>query len=175
MNRKDLQLLIKTGEGFTLEFKERISSSLGKDICAFANASGGIILIGVNDQGKKIGYSLSNADKSKIQDIARNMDPSFMVEVDQVEDVVVISVDEGENKPYSVNGNFYVRIGANSQKLKRDEIRTFFQKQRLVVFDEKINESFSLKDDFNDAAFDEFIQRSNISNVISKKDLLKNL
>jgi ATP-dependent DNA helicase RecG len=74
-----------------------------------------------------------------------------------------------------VNGNFYVRIGANSQKLKRDEIRTFFQKQRLVVFDEKINESFSIKDDFNDAAFDEFIQRSNISNVISKKDLLKNL
>jgi len=175
VNRKDLQLLIKTGEGFTLEFKERISSSLGKDICAFANASGGSILIGVNDQGKKIGYSLSNADKSKIQDIARNMDPSFMVEVDQVEDVVVISVDEGENKPYSVNGNFYVRIGANSQKLKRDEIRTFFQKQRLVVFDEKINESFSLKDDFNDAAFDEFIQRSTISNVISKNDLLKNL
>ena len=127
MNRKDLQLLIKTGEGFTLEFKERISSSLGKDMCAFANASGGSILIGVNDQGKKIGYSLSNADKSKIQDIARNMDPSFMVEVDQVEDVVVISVDEGENKPYSVNGNFYVRIGANSQKLKRDEIQTFFQ------------------------------------------------
>ena len=175
MNKKDLQSLIETGEGFTLEFKERISSSLGKDMCAFANASGGTILIGVNDQGKKIGYSLSNADKSKIQDIARNMDPSFMVEVDQVEDVVVITVDEGKDKPYSVNGNFYMRIGANSQKLKRDEIRSFFQKQQLVVFDEKINKSFSLKHDFNDEAFDEFTQRSNISNVISKESLLKNL
>lgn len=175
MNKKDLQSLLETGEGFTLEFKERISSSLGKDICAFANASGGTILIGVNDQGKKIGYSLTNADKSKIQDIARNMDPSFMVGVEQVEDVVVITVDEGKDKPYSVNGNFYMRIGANSQKLKRDEIRSFFQKQQLVVFDEKINKSFSLKEDFNDEAFDEFIQRSNISNVISKESLLKNL
>lgn len=175
MNKKDLQSLIETGEGFTLEFKERISSSLGKDICAFANASGGTILIGVNDQGKKIGYSLTNADKSKIQDIAWNMDPSFMVGVEQVEDVVVITVDEGKDKPYSVNGNFYMRIGANSQKLKRDEIRSFFQKQQLVVFDEKINKSFSLKEDFNDEAFDEFIQRSNISNVISKESLLKNL
>lgn len=59
MNKKDLQSLLETGEGFTLEFKERISSSLDKDICAFANASGGIVLIGVNDHGKKIGYSLT--------------------------------------------------------------------------------------------------------------------
>jgi len=175
VNKKDLQSLLETGEGFTLEFKERISSSLGKDICAFANASGGKILIGVNDHGKKIGYSLSNADKSKIQDIARNMDPSFTVNIQQIEHVAVVKVEEGLDKPYSVNGNFYMRIGANSQKLKRDEIRSFFQKQQLVVFDEKINKSFSLKHDFNDEAFDEFIQRSNISNVISKESLLKNL
>jgi ATP-dependent DNA helicase RecG len=166
VNKENLLVLIETGEGFTLEFKEGISSSLGKDICAFANASGGTILIGVNDQGHIVNRSLSNSDRSKIQDIARNMDPSFTVSVQQVEHVA---------KPYSVNGNFYIRIGANSQKLNRDEIRSFFQKQRLVVFDEKINESFSLEYDFNDDAFNEFIQRSNISNVIPKEDLLKNL
>jgi len=71
--------LIKTGEGYTLELKERFSSSIGKEICAFANASGGKIILGVKDSGEIIGFNLTNIIKSQIQDIARNMDPSFHV------------------------------------------------------------------------------------------------
>ena len=44
--------LISLGEGFTAEFKRSVTSDLGRDICAFANATGGTILIGVGDNGK---------------------------------------------------------------------------------------------------------------------------
>lgn len=47
MNSNNLIELIETGEGYTLEFKEKFTSSIGKEICAFANASGGKILLGV--------------------------------------------------------------------------------------------------------------------------------
>ncbi|HIJ97627.1 TPA: ATP-binding protein, partial [archaeon] len=68
MGKDELLALIKTGEGYSLEFKESIPSDLGKHICAFANASGGKIVLGVKDDGSIIGYRLGNADSSRIQD-----------------------------------------------------------------------------------------------------------
>ena len=112
--------LIKTGEGYTLELKERFSSSIGKEICAFANASGGKIILGVKDSGEIIGFNSTNTIKSQIQDIARNMDPSFHVNVDSVDNIVVIYVPEGKEKPYFVNGHSFLRYGANSCQLKRN-------------------------------------------------------
>jgi len=44
MNKKELSELIKTSEGYNLEFKETLNSSIVKEICAFANASGGRII-----------------------------------------------------------------------------------------------------------------------------------
>ena len=49
MSKEELQSLIAQGEGYNLEFKESLSDNLGKDICAFANASGGKILIGTKN------------------------------------------------------------------------------------------------------------------------------
>jgi predicted HTH transcriptional regulator len=42
-----LKNLIALGEGFTTEFKRSGTSNLGREICAFANATGGVIMIGV--------------------------------------------------------------------------------------------------------------------------------
>ncbi len=52
MEYPELLGIIKTGEGYTIEFKESINSSIGKDICAFANSSGGKLIIGVEDKIK---------------------------------------------------------------------------------------------------------------------------
>lgn len=175
MNKEGLLELIKTGEGYTLEFKENISSSIGKDICAFANASGGRIIVGVKDDGAVVGFNLSNSDKSKIQDIARNMNPSFKVSINQVGNLAVVDVFGGKNKPYSVSGKFYLRIGSNSQQLNRDEIRDFFQKEGLILFDEKPNIKFDLSKDFNDDAYKFFIKKSGITASLDKKELLNNM
>ncbi|MCD6590520.1 MAG: ATP-binding protein [Candidatus Aenigmarchaeota archaeon] len=118
MNRRELSELIETGEGYTLEFKESVSSSIGKDICAFANSSGGKIILGVTDKGEIKGYKISNRDRSRVQNIAKNMDPSVEVKIEQIGDLGVIFVPEGKNKPYFAGGHCYIRQGASSVLLK---------------------------------------------------------
>jgi ATP-dependent DNA helicase RecG len=175
MHYNDLVDIIKTGEGYTIEFKKSMNSSIGKDICAFANSSGGKIIIGVEDKTNEvIGYKLTNSDKSKIQDIARNMNPSFNVQVEQIKDLVIVYIPEGKNKPYTINGHFYLRYGANSQQLNRDEIRELFQKENLISFERQTNLNFEEKD-FSNEAFNNFRKNSNLDKTLSKQHILNNL
>lgn len=71
MTSEDLSIILQEGEGYKIEFKERISG-LDKEIVAFANASGGKILIGVADDGTVKGVNVTNRLKSQVQDIANN-------------------------------------------------------------------------------------------------------
>lgn len=173
--KKELLELIETGEGYTLEFKESVSNNLGKEICAFANADGGKIILGVRDDGSIKGLKLSNSDTSKIQDIARNMDPSFHIFIKQVEDIVLINVPVGKNKPYSVNGHFYIRQGANCQQLKTEEVREFFQNMNKISFEKKINTDFDFKKDFNGVVFKNYVSKVGIDKSLPKEHILKNL
>ena len=57
-NTETIQSLIDSGEGYNVEFKVRVPSivrELTEEICAFANADGGYLLIGVDDNGQIIG------------------------------------------------------------------------------------------------------------------------
>ena len=126
MTKTELLELIKLGEGLNIEFKENFYASVGKEICAFANTIGGNILFGVDDNGNLHGVTNFNRLKSQVQDVARNMDPPLSLGFDIVDKVLIAIVPKGSKKPYSVNGKFYTREAANSQQLKRDEIREFF-------------------------------------------------
>ena len=175
MEINELLELIKTGEGYTLEFKESFNNSIGKEICAFANASGGKILIGVKDNKTIKGFAPSNVIISQIQAIARNTDPSIKIDFKLIKNIGVIYVFEGKDKPYSISGQFYLRQGANSQKLKRDEIQDFFQNSNKISFERKIDSSFSLKDNFDSIGFQSFIKKANITNSLPVKHILNNL
>ena len=173
MNKKEILELIETGEGYTLEFKESLSSSIGKDICAFANSSGGKIILGVTDKGEIKGYKISNRDKSRIHDITKNMDPSIEVKIEQIGNLGVIFVPEGKNKPYFVSGHCYIRQGASSVLLKRDEIRDFFQRENLIQFDRKPNYEFNWEEDFNKKTFEKFRDIARIPKDLSREHILK--
>jgi len=175
MDKNELKELIETGEGYTLEFKESLSSSIGKDMCAFANSSGGKIILGVTDQGEIKGYKISNRDKSRILDIAKNMYPPVKIKIEQVGNLGVIFVPEGKDKPHFVAGHCYIRQGASSVLLKRDEIREFFQRENLIQFDRKPNYEFDWEEDFNRKAFENFREISGILKELSVKHVLKNL
>lgn len=55
--KKQLRQLVRQGEGSHLEFKRRASSpdQIVREMIAFANTSGGILLVGVNDDGELSG------------------------------------------------------------------------------------------------------------------------
>ncbi|MCL2102365.1 MAG: putative DNA binding domain-containing protein [Fibromonadales bacterium] len=75
---KDLSFLSE-GESYTIEFKESADKSLASEVCAFANASGGRLFIGVNDSGKILGTDTSNLARSRIQDTINQIEPRLAV------------------------------------------------------------------------------------------------
>ncbi len=66
-------------------------------------------------------------------------------------------------------------MGANSQKLTRNEIINFFKSEGRVRFDELINKKANFEEDFNDRAFKRFLQKAKITPTIDKDKLLINL
>lgn len=117
MNELDyLALKLQEGEGYHVEFKEKISS-IDREMVAFANGKGGELYLGVDDSGNISGIPINNAILSQIQDIARNCDPPIQIEIKPYKDrdVIAIIIAEGINKPYKCKEGFFLRVGPNSQ------------------------------------------------------------
>jgi ATP-dependent DNA helicase RecG len=109
---EDLKSVIELGEGQFIEFKEALDKNFAKEIVAFANASGGIIYLGITDEGTIKGIELSNRLKSQIQDIAYNCDPSIIITHTEINNVLAIEIKEGVNKPYACSLGFFYAYGS---------------------------------------------------------------
>ena len=57
---KDLDIILAEGEGYKVEFKESPDKNIVVEACAFLNASGGRIFIGINDNGQIVGTNINN-------------------------------------------------------------------------------------------------------------------
>ena len=175
MSAQELHTLIAQGEGFTSEFKRSMPSDLGREMCTFANASGGVILLGVTDKGEIIGVADHNKLKSQIQAIARSAEPAIRVEIASIDSVLCVTMPVQDNKPYSFGGKFFMREGANSQQLSREEIREFFYAEGLVYFDETPCPAFSLEDDLDEESWALFCRRAKIPDNMTTAVALRNL
>ena len=176
MKPEELKLLISEGEGLTVEFKEKYTPKLDRGIVAFANTKGGFILLGVNDQGEIRGEKLTNRLKGDINSLARNCEPSITIKkILQIGEIVVVEVEEGDEKPYSCSSGYYRRLDAVTQKMTQKEIRFLFKDTVTVPFEEKINKAVS----WNNVSKDKikaFFKESNISvRKIVPQDVLPSL
>ena len=143
---KKVKLLLKEGECLTVEFKEKYTSKIDEDIVAFANTKGGIILLGVRDDGTIAGEQLTNDMKGRINSLARNCKPDIPVNAMQVDDVVVVEVPEGNEKPYYCSSGYFRRLNGNTQKMNHDEIRIMFSENEVMPYEEKTVKDFSYDD-----------------------------
>ena len=162
MKKEELDFILQEGEGYKIEFKENLSN-LDKEITAFANSSGGKIFLGVTDKGEIKGIEITNKLKSQIQDIANNCEPKINLLFDTFDNILMINVLEGKDKPYRCSHGFYKRIGPNSQKLLRDEIIDLFKSEGKIRFDELIELKFVYPDDFDNNKFSRFLEMAEIS------------
>ena len=133
INTQNLDDVLQLGEGQYIEFKESFDKSFAKEIVAFANASGGIIYLGITDSNAIKGVSVTNRLKSQVQDIAHNCDPSILISINEINNVLAVGIKEGNNKPYSCSAGFYMRMGANSQKMNRNDILALAIKSGKLV------------------------------------------
>lgn len=183
MTSQQIESLIAQGEGYNLEFKQAIPSKLSElstELCAFSNAAGGILLVGIKDDGSIIGVELDNQIRSRIQDVISNIDPRPEITISEVplngKHILCFNCKSGQKKHYVVSGNIYVRNGPNAQKLTSiHEIREFFQTSDSIFFDSSPNKQFQYPDDFDEPAFQKFLVGANITSNIDDDKILNNL
>lgn len=173
MTKDELSLVLDEGEGYRIEFKEQIAN-LDREMVAFANASGGFIFLGISDDRRVIGFKTDNRVKSQIQDIANNCDPPVTILMEKYENILIVEVREGTDKPYRCTTGFFNRTGPNAQKMRRDEIVEFVKAEGKVRFDELINRDFG-QTDFDEAKFARYLKMSGITPVLDPPRILKNL
>jgi ATP-dependent DNA helicase RecG len=175
MKKADIDFIIKQGEGQFIEFKESLDKSLAKEITAFSNAQGGRIFLGISDKGECKGIRITNEIKAQIHDIAHNCDPPIKVSIETISNLLIISVPEGENKPYSCSHGFYLRNGASAPKMSRDEILDFAISEGRIRFDEQINENFKFETDVDEKKLDEYLKEAKLTIELDTESTLINL
>ncbi len=182
MTAEQIKSIIALGEGYQAEFKVSVPSKvrdLTEEICAFANAAGGVLLIGVDDTNVIKGVSIDNTKRSSIQNSISEINPKLnctieIVSVDGL-DVGVLNVPSGKNKPYIFSGAIFVRVGPNTQKLTTaEEMRDFFQQADKIYFDESPCKEFDTVQIDNDN-FNAFRADAGFHASISNEQILKNL
>lgn len=138
MKPDELKLLIAEGEGLTVEFKEQFTPKIDRDLVALANARGGFVFLGVNDEGEVTGEKLTNRMKAEILSLARNCEPAVTIpKISQTGKVVVIDVSEGDDKPHSCSSGYFRRLDAVTQKMTHKEVGLLFKSANVISFEER--------------------------------------
>lgn len=135
--------LIKQGEGQTIEFKDHHilgdSSRLARLMTAFANAEGGMILIGVRDTGDIEGMTAKKEHEEYVMNVASNncdppIRPSFQTSPNDAGDVYIVTVQKGQHlHGVKMRGApaFFIRVGSTIRGLKTEEIIDKIIRDRL--------------------------------------------
>ncbi len=119
--------LIERGEGAHLEFKSTIESAIkiAKTLAAFANTTGGILLVGVRDDRKIQGIISEQQEIGKIEmaaDFLCNPPITISYESKYVEgkQILVICIPESPDKPHTtqdIQGNCLVYVRAKDRSV----------------------------------------------------------
>lgn len=120
-------------ESERIEYKSQMIEDLYREVIAFANSDGGVIYIGIDDQGNLTG--IDNVDETYtritngIRDAIAPDVTMFVRYILQDNKVIQIEVGEGSYKPYYLKSKgmkpngVYVRHGASSVQASPDQIR----------------------------------------------------
>lgn len=142
MSMNDLQQLIAQGEGQQLEFKRSLAEleTAARTIVAFANADGGIVLLGVRDSGEILGVEVGEHTKERLSTaITDSTDPIVYPSIEIIpfagKAVVAIKVEASENRPHLCKGRAYKRVGATDVQLSRDEYEKLLLTRATAVYD----------------------------------------
>jgi hypothetical protein len=134
MDQGQLYDIIHQGEGVSVEFKAQFpknASDLGREIVAFTNTRGGILLIGVDDNGNLLGVT-QHPDEilQRLAGIVRDVcRPPLNPEMGclRVGDKRVVWMNiTKETFPRSSDDKYYIRVGTTVRVASSDELHTMF-------------------------------------------------
>ncbi len=139
MRRKELRDIIAAGESTSAEFKRKFTSGekIAKEICAFANTKGGVLIIGIDDDKTIIGVRSEKEEIAQVMHAcAFFIEPAIEPIIEIVEldykDIVVVHILESSQKPHRVftsdneapnQRRAYIRQGEESILASREMVR----------------------------------------------------
>jgi predicted HTH transcriptional regulator len=146
----DLVNLLSRPEGKTLEFKRDLSSPQGvlKAIVAFANTSGGVLLLGVEDGTKKIkGVRDILAEEERLANlIADSISPKLVPSMELLPwrktQVLAVEIYPSPNRPHHLNRlgseeGIFVRVGSTNRRADPFLIEEMRRYNQVSSFDEQ--------------------------------------
>lgn len=127
MTEKELAEAMASREWARMEWKESFGAECIETACAFANAGGGYIVVGVTDDGKLVQSPLRGEALRDCENrIATSTEPSVAVDAERVPyregEVLVLKVAENPLKPVAVKGRCLVRKGSVNHRMTPAEI-----------------------------------------------------
>lgn len=127
-------------EGQQLEYKQAWSETAKKTMIAFANDLGGVLYIGVADDGEVVGCNYDQVERS-VRSFARDGVEPAMSELVQVRQqiwdgkiVVSVLVAPGSKRPYAfrgkvlTEGGVFIRLGGQTVAATLDEVIKIIQR-----------------------------------------------
>lgn len=135
-------------ETHNIEYKQQWSNDCLKVISAMANANGGTLFIGIDDQGNPV--ELKNT-KKLLEDIPNtirnrlNILPIVEMDVKTGHKIIRIAIPPSST-PVSFNGKYYLRSGSTVQELPGNELADFLLKKSGTPWDNCIEEHSILKE-----------------------------
>ena len=135
-----------------VEFRDNTPTSprredLADELVAFANASGGVLLCGVSDDGRILGMSrerMEALDRLLVEVSTDNIEPALRIDVHHREldelTFVLVEVPRGD-AVHERSGRAFVRVGSTKRRLDGDERLGLAQRRaqaRYLWFDRQI-------------------------------------
>ena len=146
MNRLELVELISNGESSGVEFKRDTveARDFAAEVAAFANFAGGVVLLGVEDDGTVSGTTRTGLEEWVVNACRDILDPplipyfTWVREVEPGRDVAVVRVLAGPDKPYAHmhqgRRRYYIRAGSTKREASREELERMFQAAGRFVY-----------------------------------------
>ena len=140
LTRTELLEMIHNGENSGVEFKRDViqNHDLAKELVAFANFQGGVVLLGVEDDGSVSGITRDNPEEwvmTACRDKVRpGLIPFYEVvkDVEPGRDVAVVRVSRGFDVQTLWHNNknaYYIRVGTQSREPSPEELSRLFQQR----------------------------------------------
>ena len=155
----DLKILVSQGEGQQLEFKRKASSGekIVREMIAFANTSGGTLLVGIGDDKTIPGLKYPEDESIVVQQALEHVHPALpvhesLISIGNNRSVLQYVIETSERRPHFVldeNGvrEYFVRSGDKSIRASREmrEIIKGRQRQKGVRFHYGEHEHFLMQ------------------------------
>ena len=140
MTRTDLLEIIRNGESSGVEFKRDVvqNRDLAKELVAFANFEGGIVLLGVEDDGSVSGITRDKPEEFVMTTCRDKVRPGLIPfyevvkDVDPGKDIAVVRVSRGFDVHTLWHDNkntYFIRVGTQSREPTPEELGRLFQQR----------------------------------------------